>query len=138
MSKMKEIAQKRNIFIDWLWWRYSVILPKLILRWKSVLRFILEYFSVVFFLRTFFAPWKREIVSYGSSIDIKRYAETFIINIFSRLMGMIMRTALIITGLVVEILVIVTGFLLILFWILMPAVIIIGLLLSLRWISISI
>lgn len=102
--------------------------PKEILNaWKNFLLFNLSYFSVPFLLRTFFSPWRKYQWSYGRGFDVKRYLEAAVSNLFSRAVGAAMRSFLIITGLLTEILIIFAGIIAFFGWLFLPAVLIGGL-----------
>lgn len=109
-----------NIFILYLEWHFLDV-PKDILRgWKNCLKFNLNYWSVPLLLKTFFAHWHRYSYSYGRGFDPKRYFEAFTFNMISRILGAVMRSFLIICGLLTEIFIILAGAIVFLLWLLLP------------------
>ncbi len=131
---MWQIVEKRNIITDWFLWHYVTALKDIFLKWKNILRFNLDYFSIPFLLETLFSPWRRYKISYGRGFDIGRFAEAIFFNAFSRFMGMIVRFSVICIGVVLQIFVFIIGFFVFLFWIALPFLILIGGVVSLIWI----
>ena len=124
-----EEAEKHNIFITWLIWHFYEM-PKFLLEvWKNYIVFALNYFSLLALLNSFFAPWRRYRWSYPRSFDVGEFFSTLVSNFFSRLIGAIVRTILIVIGIIFQIFVILIGLVVFLFWIFVPFIIIIGFLL---------
>ncbi len=101
--------------------------------WKNLLVFNMNYFSIRFLLRTLFAPWKKYTFSYGRGFDAGRFLDTLVFNVFSRLIGFIIRTLIIIIGLIAQVMIFVLGILIMMAWILIPLLIIAGIIVSLKW-----
>ena len=115
-----------NIFFLYLQWHF-VDRPKVILEgWKSCLRFNLNYWSLPLLLRTFFSHWRRYQASYGRGFDPKRWLNTFIFNMTSRVLGALVRTIFIVIGLFTEILVFLAGATVFLLWLFLPFLLILG------------
>jgi hypothetical protein len=109
-----------NLFSQWLFWHFFEA-PRGILRaWRNYLKFYLEYFSVLFLLRTLFSPWRKYQWSYGRGFDIGRYFEVFFSNLISRILGATLRIFLIMIGILVEIFIIFLGTILFLGWLILP------------------
>ena len=109
-----------NMFLQVFVW-YFWDKPKAILAaWANFLRFNLNYFSLITLLRTFFSHWHRYGYSYGKIFEVWKNIETFVFNIMSRVVGMILRTFLIILGLATEVLIILIGLVIFLGWIFLP------------------
>lgn len=109
-----------NIFIVWVKWQFIEMPNFLFAVWKNYFLFAVNYFSAPVLLKTFFAPWKKYNWQYSKNFDIKQFFQTLISNIFSRLIGVLLRTALLIIGILFQLLVIVTGFVILVAWIFMP------------------
>jgi ATP-dependent Clp protease ATP-binding subunit ClpA len=73
--------------------------------WINVLRFIWYFFSITELIKTLFAPWHRDVSAFPRGFDAGKYFEIIIWNIFSRLMGAIVRLFTIALGLVAELVV---------------------------------
>jgi len=126
----------QNILILYFQWHFFDV-PKGILKaWKNFLLFNLNYFSIPLLLKTFFSHWRRYRYSYGRGFDLGRYFEVFTFNLLSRVLGAIMRSILILLGLVGEIFIVFLGLILFLAWLILPAFLIFGLYFGLRQILI--
>lgn len=124
---MVESGLTKNILIRYLTW-YFFDVPKEILRgWKNFLVFNLNYFSFFLLLKTFFSPWRQYKWSYGRGFDISRYLEAFFSNLISRVLGAIMRSFLIVSGILTEIFIFLVGVAVFLTWFLLPVFIFDGL-----------
>lgn len=122
---------KINIFSLWLNWHF-VEMPKFLISvWKNYLMFATNYFSVTLLLKTFFSPWRRYNWIYPKGFNIVEFFNTLVSNIFSRILGAMMRTALIIVGIIFQLFVIIVGGIIFLGWILMPFLIVLGLIFTL-------
>src|SRR3989339_1756232 len=121
-----EELEKQNIIPQWVLWHFFEV-PKFLLGvWKNYILFALNYFSLPGLLKSFFSPWRRYKWVYPRGFNVAEFFNTFISNTFSRFLGAIMRTALIIIGIFFQIFVILFGFIIFLLWILVPFIIIAG------------
>ncbi len=130
---MWQVTEKKNIFSFWLSWHYAGALQGIYFKWKEILRFNLDYFSIPFLVKTIFAPWRRYKFSFGKGFNIGKVAEVVVFNTFSRLVGAVVRTMVIITGLITHFLILFFGIFITLCWLLLPLIILFGLLISLQW-----
>ena len=122
----------QNIFFQYLSWQFFEMPANILKAWRNFLLFNLNYFSITLLLRTFFSPWRRYRWSYGRGFDIGRYFEVLFSNLISRVLGAIMRFFLIIIGLLVEIFIIFSGILIFFGWLILPALLIVGLIFGLK------
>lgn len=88
----------RNLF-RYLKWHYSKALLSAFALWKNILVFLFNFFSIKNILGNFFTPWKRLADKYPDHFDIKGYFFTFLLNTIMRIIGMLLRSAMIILGL---------------------------------------
>jgi len=117
----------QNILFQYLIWHFFDM-PKNILRaWRDYLRFNLNYFSVPLLLKTLFSPWRKYQVSYGKGFDLGRYLEAFFSNLIFRIFGAIIRTFLIVIGIIAEMVIVLGGILAFFAWMVLPALLILGL-----------
>jgi len=101
--------------------------PKNILRaLRNFLKFNLNYFSISLLLKTFFSHWHKYKWSYPRSFSFKGYLEVFFSNLISRILGAIMRSFLILFGLLTELFIFLAGIVFLLGWILLPFFLILG------------
>ena len=115
-----EVIKKQNFLRQVAEW-YLFDIPKEILRgWRNYLKFNLNYFSVAFLLRTLFAPWRGYKWYTGKGFDLGKWLEVRLSNLFSRLIGAMMRTFLILIGLLLEVLIIFMGIGTIICWLILP------------------
>ena len=121
-----EISKRENIFIEWFLWQFYEM-PKFLLEvWNNYFMFATNYFSLPLLFKTFFSPWRRYRWKYPKGFDAVEFLNTFISNIFSRILGAIMRTGLIIMGILFQIFTAIAGIIVFIGWILMPFIIITG------------
>jgi hypothetical protein len=129
---MGRVANKKIILMSFLEW-YFFDQPKVIFKaWVNFLKFNLEYFSIIYLLRTLFSPWRNYTWSYGRGFDFKVYLEAFVSNAISRALGAILRIILIIVGIILEILIFFLGLFLLFLWFLWPLALLFVFILGLR------
>jgi len=120
-----------SVLSEYLKWHFYEMPKEIQKGWFNYLRFYLNFFSIPILLKTFFSPWKRYRWSYGRGFSFSRYFEVFISNMATRVIGMVMRTILIIIGLIVDIFILVAGACVYILWwflpVLIPAIFVIGL-----------
>ena len=117
----------QNIFFQWIFWQFFETPGNILKAWRNFLLFNLNYFSIPLLLKTLFSPWRRYKVSYGKGFDIGKYFEALFSNLIFRTLGTILRSFLIIIGLLVEVFIIFAGAIVFIGWLLLPALLIWGL-----------
>ncbi len=117
----------KNIFFLYLSWHFLDVPKNILVGWKNVLRFNLNYFSIPLLLRTLFSPWRRYHWTYPKGFQIGKIFEVFISNLISRVLGAVLRIFLIFVGVLMEILIILTGIIIFLGWLALPVLLIGGL-----------
>jgi len=120
---MIEAVEQKNIIWQFIVWHFYEMPQAILKGWFNFLYFTLRYFSFGFLLKTFFSHWHKYKDSYGRGFDLKIYSQTFIFNMISRLLGVVLRTFIILAGVVFGALVCVAGVLVLVFWLLMPVII---------------
>ena len=121
-------VREQNIFSLWFLWQFYEV-PRFLLQvWNNYFLFAANLFSLSLLLKTFFAPWRRYNWRYPKAFDVGEFFNTLISNIFSRILGAVMRTVLIIIGILFQIFVVIAGLVILVGWILIPFVIIFGIL----------
>ncbi|MDD5638336.1 MAG: hypothetical protein PHO28_00305 [Candidatus Pacebacteria bacterium] len=100
----------KSILIQYIIWQFIDFPREVLKAWKNFLLFNIEYFSIPFLIRTLFSHWHKYYMSYGKGINLARWFEAFVFNILmSRLLGAIVRTILIIIGILFEIIIFIVG-----------------------------
>ncbi len=117
---------KNSVVFLWLEWHF-VDMPKEIFKaWKNILLFNLRFFSVFFLIKTFFSYWHKYRWSYGRGFDIKRYLEAFFSNLVSRIIGATIRSIFIVLGILTEIVIFISGIIILILWVLLPILSVVG------------
>lgn len=80
-------------------WFYREIPKRIISYFKVWLLHLADLFSVGILLKTFFAPWKRDILS-TRGLSLKSRINVWIMNLTSRLIGAFIKTATLLAFLV--------------------------------------
>jgi len=113
------------IILGYIKWHYGKSLLSLTKVWRNFLYFILDFFSMKLLFRNFFDPWKRMADNYPKNFNLKKYLYVLITNIIVRVVGIMMRTILIITGLSCYILLILFYPIVLSIWLVLPFIVII-------------
>ena len=114
------------VAFNYITWHYGRAILEFSHIYKNILSFLLNFFSIPILVRSYFAPWRRMGEDYTKNIveDFGNVASVFVVNFIMRLVGMVMRTIIIIFGLSVVILVALFYPVLLLVWLLLPLIII--------------
>lgn len=115
-----ESAKKENILISWFLWQF-IETPKFLFSvWSNYINFASNLFSTTLLLKTFFSPWRKYNWRYPKGLDIVEFFNTLISNIFSRFLGALMRTVLIITGFLFQAFIAIIGLIIFVGWLFVP------------------
>jgi len=123
---MEKISKSQNILFQYFQWHFFDSAKNVLIAWRNFIFFNLNYFSIPLLLKTLFSPWRRYRWAYPRGFSFGKYFEVFVSNLFSRIMGAIIRVVLIVFGLLVEIFIIFGGAIVFLVWILLPFLLIYG------------
>ncbi len=121
---MNQVVKKENIIITWVVWRFWLTPKFLVGVWGNYISFGLDYFSIPLLLATLISPWRKFKWRYPRGFDVGQYANIFISNLFSRVVGMWCRLVLIMFGLLVLAFILIIGIVGILFWLAIPLLLI--------------
>jgi hypothetical protein len=108
----------------YLRWHYSIAFVDMIRIDGNIFWFLWHFFSVPDTFRTFFSPWERMGDKYKKGLDIERIASTFVVNTLMRIVGMIMRTILLLFALFCSFVALVVVVVCFFLWIFIPAILI--------------
>lgn len=109
------------LFIRW----YFFDAPKgILIAWRNFLLWAANTFSLGLMTRTLFSPWRRTVFMYkkGNGLNVGYLVDSIIFTNFSRVVGFLVRSVMIITGVVWLLLVFIFGFFMFLGWFLIPFV----------------
>jgi hypothetical protein len=105
-------------------WHYTNAFREIFHVWKNLMWFTYHFFSIPQMFRSYISPWKRMTEEKGSSFDFEDIASFIIINLISRIIGIILRTIVIIAGLFSLLTLIIGIVATYIFWLLMPVFIV--------------
>lgn len=106
----------------WLVWHFYYMPKFLFSIWKNYLYFSLDFFSAPLLLATLFSPWRKYRWTYPRGFSIGEYFNTFVSNVFSRLIGALCRLVLVVLGLAGQFLVLMLGALALVLWFALPLI----------------
>jgi hypothetical protein len=116
----------QNILVEWFLWHFYEMPKFLILVWKNYILFASNYFSLPILLKSLFSPWRKYRWIYPKGFNVVEFFNTLISNIFSRILGFLMRVVLIFVGIIFQIFVIFAGAVIFLLWLFVPVIIFTG------------
>jgi len=106
----------------YIFWHFVEFPKKLSKAILNFLKFGARYFSIPFLLKTLFSHWHRFSWQYPRGFDPLVYLEVFVSNLISRTIGFILRTFLILAGILFEIFIFILGILVLIIWYLLPLI----------------
>lgn len=121
-----------NIFSQWFSWYFFEASTGILRAWKNLILFNLNYFSIPLLLKTLFSPWRGYSYSYGRGFDFNRYIEAFFSNLIFKILGAVIRSALIFIGLLTQVFIFFAGVIILIGWLLLPVFLIAGLIFGFR------
>ena len=107
--------------MEFLIWHYTKGLKFYIKRWFAYFDWVNHYFSVPLLIKTFFAPWKRLVVTDKSpGFNLGKFIEKVTFNIISRGIGACVRFSLFWVGLVLIVSIYLFGIAGLVTWLIFP------------------
>ena len=115
------------IIVSYFVWHYTKAILEFSHIYKNIISFVFNFFSIPVLVQSYFAPWRRMGEDYTKNIvtDFADVTSVFVVNLIMRLVGMVMRTIIIVFGLLFVIGVALFYPILLVFWLLMPLIIIV-------------
>lgn len=110
-----------GFWVNYFRWHYGRAFKNLWQIWLNYIWFFYYYFSIPLLFNTFFDPWRR--LGEKSANPITQFGQFFgalVVNTLMRIVGIFMRSAALLVGLVVVAFVILSGPILLVSWILAP------------------
>jgi hypothetical protein len=90
----------------------------------NLLWFVIHFFSLPQMVRSWFSPWKRITEERKKSWDLEDFFGSLLINLLSRIIGALMRTFVIMVGLLAFLIIFVGGLTVYILWTVAPALIV--------------
>lgn len=109
------------VFFEYLSWQYNEGIREYFSVWTNVHWFLWRLFSVPLLLRTFFAPFRRTSEGYGRGFDPSVIAQTFMVNMVTRFVGVVVRSVFLFIALLFQAMAAMVGSILFFFFITAPA-----------------
>lgn len=113
-----------TLFLSYLWWHYTSALADLVRNYFNFVGFLKNFFSLGLLTKTLFAPWRRMGEKYGSILDFGNFFGSLIVNTLMRLVGLVIKSIIIIFGLAVIFLSVFVFIAIFVFWLAAPLLII--------------
>ena len=82
------------VFFEYLAWQYGDGVNEYLRAWRNIHWYLWRAFSVSLLLRTLFAPFRRTGESYKGGFDPSTIAQTFMVNMVTRFVGMVVKLVL--------------------------------------------
>lgn len=134
---MSEAYERDSIFVAYTKWHYGRGLKELFGVSSNFLWFITNFFSFQLLFKTLFIPWKRMGESYEDSFfNFGALASVFMVNSIMRAFGFVTKIIIMIVGLSAYTFVLCLSLLVLLIWVLAPAVLIGSLILSVTFFAV--
>jgi hypothetical protein len=108
---------------SYLKWHYSKAIYNVFSIWKNISIFIFNFFSIKSLFFNLFSPWKRLSENYPKFINIKEYLGTLIVNTIMRVVGVLLRSFMLILGLFCFCIFLITLPFIIIIWLIFPLII---------------
>lgn len=111
-----------TIMHHYILWHYTKAFAEMAHIAKNFFWFTVHFFSLPQLISSYFAPWKRMTEERGDVFNFEELAGFVIINILSRVVGMVLRTCIILTGTTALFLLFLGSVITFIFWVTAPAV----------------
>lgn len=111
----------------YLLWHYTAAFKEILHVSKNFMWFVVHFFSLPQLLRSYFSPWKRMTEDRGQTLSFEDLAGFVIINLISRIIGMILRTIIILSGITALVLLLIGIVVTYVFWLFAPALLLVSL-----------
>ncbi len=112
------------IAVDYIGWHYGAAFRSIIAIWTNLMWFAVHFFSIPMLLRTLFSPWRRVQEQYQIRNGLQRFFEALVVNVMTRIIGMLMRLTIILCGLIILSVLFFGIVVFLIFWVLAPIAIV--------------
>lgn len=111
------------LFLYYTTWHYTRAPLELIRVWINFLWFILHVFSIPILLKTLFSPFQRLTERYEGGLHLDKLGEVIIVSVLMRLVGFLIRSVVIVVGLVALVTMFALGIVVFIMWFFLPLLI---------------
>lgn len=108
------------IFAEFIRWYYFESPKEIFTIWKNLLHFCVNLFGLRYHLATFFRPWRLIVVDFGEEGLVRKWLFAVAAKVIGSGIGMVMRTLLIVCGLVSWLFIFVFGIVAQILWLVLP------------------
>lgn len=109
-----------SIIPQYITWHYTKSMKDFLSLWSRLFWFVAFFFSFKDLFKTFFSPFARLNETYKKGFNLGDFMSTLVVNILMRIVGVLIRTCIILLGLISFILAAVLGAVLFIIWITLP------------------
>jgi len=88
------------LFPRYIQWHYGRAWKDLSSNAASLVFFVGSFFSFTSLFRTLFLPWKRLGETYEKGLDAEKLISTFLVNMITRVLGFVLRSVVIVFGMI--------------------------------------
>jgi len=104
----------------YIMWHYTRGIQEYLNVWTNVVWFLYNFFSIPLLARTLIAPWRRLDEHKRVGLNLEALFEKILINGVVRVIGIFLRTFVILSGFMAILLALILGFVFFVVWVLMP------------------
>lgn len=108
------------IIAEFIRWYYYEAPLNIVAIWRNFLPFPFQFFGVRYHAATFFRPWRLKVVQFDEPNAITRFFKNLAARLIGSVIGLIMRTVVIIMGILGFIIVCIGGVVAEVLWLLLP------------------
>ncbi len=109
---------------DYLVWHYSMALSDIFHIWLNYIWFVNHLFSVPDVIKSLFAPFKRlQEAKVNLMLHPEEYFSNMVVNLIMRIVGTLLRTAIILMALLGFLTVLIGGVMFFVLWLALPALV---------------
>jgi hypothetical protein len=118
-------------------WHYATAPKELRHVAKNLIWFLINFFSLPQLTRSLFSPYRRITEERGSTFNFEDFAGYIIVNLISRIIGLILRLAIILSGLMAVLILCLLIVVTYVFWFIAPLVLLSLIIIGIRLLIIS-
>ena len=111
-----------DVGIHYLAWHYTRAWSDITHILVNFLQAVTHFFSMKLLLRTFFSPFHKIKAKYGGGLSVEDLAGTLVTNLLMRVVGMVLRTLLLVIGFAVFVIVLFCGLVFYFIWLVLPII----------------